>query len=73
MIWNPFLLVLALGLVVAAGVYLAYRWLRVEPEDPSVEPKLASTAEHFGEPDKIVWPDMPADEEPEVPPPSVAA
>lgn len=37
-IWGPFLLALALGLVVSAGLYFAYLWPQVEPEDPG-EPK----------------------------------
>jgi len=31
-IWGPFLLALALGLVVSAGLYFAYLWPAVEPE-----------------------------------------
>jgi hypothetical protein len=33
-IWGPFLLALALGLVVSAGLYFAYLWPQVEPEEP---------------------------------------
>ena len=33
-IWGPFLLAVALGLVVSAGLYWAYLWPQVEPEDP---------------------------------------
>jgi hypothetical protein len=36
-IWGPFLLALALGLVVSAGLYFAYLWPQVEPEDPAPE------------------------------------
>lgn len=32
-IWGPFLLALALGLVVSAGLYFAYLWPQVEPDD----------------------------------------
>lgn len=32
-IWGPFLLALALGLVVSAGLYFAYMWPQVEPDD----------------------------------------
>ena len=32
-IWAPFALALALGLVVSAGLYFAYLWPQVEPED----------------------------------------
>jgi hypothetical protein len=34
MIWGPFVLAIALGLVVSAGIYVAYLWPRVEPTDP---------------------------------------
>ena len=32
-IWEPFVLALVLGLVVSAGLYFAYLWPQVEPED----------------------------------------
>ncbi len=32
-IWGPFLIALALGLVVSAGLYFAYLWPQVEPDD----------------------------------------
>jgi hypothetical protein len=32
-IWGPFLLALALGLVVSAGLYFAYLWPQVEPDE----------------------------------------
>lgn len=38
-IWEPFVLALFLGLVVSAGLYFAYLWPSVEPEEPA----LAST------------------------------
>jgi len=40
-IWGPFLLALALGLIVSAGLYFAYMWPQVEPQDdaPDEEPK----------------------------------
>jgi len=39
-IWGPFLLALALGLIVSAGLYFAYLWPAVEPEsEPEPEPK----------------------------------
>jgi hypothetical protein len=37
-IWGPFLLALALGLLVSAGLYFAYLWPQVEPEDPPPSP-----------------------------------
>lgn len=33
-IWGPFLLALGLGLVVSAGLYFAYLWPAVEPDEP---------------------------------------
>ena len=32
-IWGPFLLAVALGLIVSAGLYFAYLWPQVEPDD----------------------------------------
>jgi hypothetical protein len=32
-IWEPFVLALALGLIVSAGLYFAYLWPDVEPDD----------------------------------------
>jgi len=32
-IWGPFVLALVLGLVISAGLYFAYLWPSVEPED----------------------------------------
>jgi len=36
-IWGPFLLALALGLLVSAGLYFAYLWPQVEPDDADGE------------------------------------
>jgi hypothetical protein len=36
-IWGPFLLAVILGLIVSAGLYFAYLWPDVEPEDPPAE------------------------------------
>ncbi|CAN5699504.1 hypothetical protein BH11MYX1_BH11MYX1_53060 [soil metagenome] len=33
-IWGPFVLALALGLVISAGLYFAYLWPSVEPDEP---------------------------------------
>jgi hypothetical protein len=33
-IWGPFVLAIALGLIVSAGIYFAYLWPRVEPTEP---------------------------------------
>ncbi|HUJ59288.1 MAG TPA: hypothetical protein VLX92_12370 [Kofleriaceae bacterium] len=44
MTWAPFLLALALGLVVSAGLYFAYLWPKVEPEaDPEPAPEPPDT------------------------------
>ena len=32
-IWEPFVLALVLGLIVSAGLYFAYLWPSVEPQD----------------------------------------
>ena len=37
MIWEPFLLALVLGLIVSAGLYFAYLWPAVEPEEPPAD------------------------------------
>ncbi len=43
-IWAPFILALFLGLVVSAGLYFAYLWPAVEPEDaPDEEPAPQAT------------------------------
>src|SRR5262249_35490777 len=40
-IWGPFVLALVLGLIVSAGLYYAYLWPQVDPDDPAdpVEPE----------------------------------
>jgi hypothetical protein len=40
-IWEPFVLALALGLIVSAGLYFAYMWPSAEPIDPEEETKVA--------------------------------
>ncbi len=46
-IWGPFLLALALGLIVSAGLYFAYMWPSVEPVDAvgddAVSPAVAAS------------------------------
>jgi hypothetical protein len=32
-IWGPFVLAVVLGLIVSAGLYFAYLWPSVEPDD----------------------------------------
>jgi hypothetical protein len=36
-IWEPFVLALVLGIIVSAGLYFAYLWPSVEPDDPDEE------------------------------------
>ncbi|NVB80024.1 MAG: hypothetical protein HOV81_16640 [Kofleriaceae bacterium] len=55
-IWGPFLLALALGLVVSAGLYFAYLWPQVEPDDSDEDGAVSAsekpaqeTAEPMGE------------------------
>ncbi len=46
MIWAPFVLALLLGVIVSAGLYVAYLWPAVEPADPDEAPETdADTAE----------------------------
>ena len=33
MIWQPYLLAVVFGLAVSAGIYAAFLWPRVEPQD----------------------------------------
>jgi len=79
-IWGPFLLALALGLLVSAGLYFAYLWPQVEPEEPASAPSPAAEPEKpppaestpLDEHAEKPAPDKPADEEPEQPPPTAA-
>jgi hypothetical protein len=57
---------LALGLLVSAGLYFAYLWPQVEPEEPPATPASA------GDP-KESAPEMAATGEPEPTPPSESA
>ncbi|HEY5921000.1 MAG TPA: hypothetical protein VIV11_04985 [Kofleriaceae bacterium] len=77
MIWGPFLLALALGLMVSAGLYFAYLWPQVEPEEPAATPSPAPepTAADDGDKQAADHKEEPApdDAAPEVPPPSKSA
>jgi hypothetical protein len=44
-IWEPFLLALVLGLVVAAGLYFAYLWPAVEPLEDEAPAAVAAAPE----------------------------
>jgi hypothetical protein len=44
-IWEPFVLALFLGLIVSAGLYFAYLWPSVEPEDNSLAEPLTVAAD----------------------------
>jgi hypothetical protein len=43
-IWAPFILALFLGLVVSAGLYFAYLWPGVEPEEAVDDEPVAPLA-----------------------------
>jgi hypothetical protein len=43
-IWGPFLLALALGIIVSAGLYFAYLWPQVAPDDEGDEADDADDA-----------------------------
>jgi hypothetical protein len=43
-IWEPFVLALVLGIIVSAGLYFAYLWPSVEPEDPPGDPSETAAA-----------------------------
>jgi hypothetical protein len=51
-IWEPFVLALVLGLIISAGLYFAYLWPSVEPEQDDADdpapaadpPRAADTA-----------------------------
>jgi len=47
-IWEPFAMALVLGLLMSAGLYFAYLWPSVEPDDDDAEdeaPKEAPKSE----------------------------
>lgn len=48
-IWGPFLLALALGLVVSAGLYFAYLWPQVEPDDSDEDGAVSTSEKPAGE------------------------
>lgn len=50
-IWAPFVLALLLGVIVSAGLYVAYLWPSVEPVDPDdeLDPDTAAPATAPGE------------------------
>jgi hypothetical protein len=41
-IWEPFILALVLGIIVSAGLYFAYLWPSVEPDDDALAAPAAS-------------------------------
>lgn len=71
-IWEPFILALFLGLLVSAGLYFAYMWPAVEPDDDAdeavAEKEVAAAAKDADPAPRGVMGDEPAEEEPEVPP-----
>jgi hypothetical protein len=58
-IWGPFLLALALGLVVSAGLYFAYLWPQVEPDDDAAD-QAGGGSEVAVAPDAAAEPPAPA-------------
>jgi hypothetical protein len=44
-IWEPFILALVLGIIVSAGLYFAYLWPAVEPDDVDPPPAAPAPAE----------------------------
>lgn len=55
-IWGPFLLALALGLVVSAGLYFAYLWPQVEPDDTDEDAGGSTSEKPAGETAQAVGP-----------------
>jgi hypothetical protein len=47
-IWGPFVLALVLGLLVSAGLYFAYLWPQVEPDDDADEDEAPAKADKAG-------------------------
>jgi hypothetical protein len=44
-IWEPFILALVLGIIVSAGLYFAYLWPSVEPDDEAAAPPAPTSPE----------------------------
>jgi hypothetical protein len=44
-IWEPFILALVLGIIVSAGLYFAYLWPSVEPDDEAAPPPAPTSPE----------------------------
>lgn len=59
-IWGPFLLALALGLVVSAGMYFAYLWPQVEPDDEAEDAADAADGAKAGSAQKEAETEAPA-------------
>jgi hypothetical protein len=51
-IWGPFALALVLGLLVSAGLYYAYLWPQVEPDDDNDGEEADPPGEAPARPDK---------------------
>jgi hypothetical protein len=49
-IWEPFILALVLGVIVSAGLYFAYLWPSVEPEDEAEDAAAPQPAPTSPEP-----------------------
>jgi hypothetical protein len=44
-IWEPFAMALVLGLLMSAGLYFAYLWPSVEPDDDDAEDEVPAEDE----------------------------
>lgn len=60
MVWQPFAIAVAFGLVVSAGLYFILLWPQVEPDDEALDAAEAAAAEDAGDAEE------PAVEEPAV-------
>lgn len=50
MIWQPYLLAIVFGVAVSAGIYAAFLWPRVEPDDDDIgDDGTAATVEAAGD------------------------
>ena len=53
MIWEPFILALVLGVIVSAGLYFAYLWPSVEPDDDAADTPAAPPPPTSPEPSTV--------------------
>jgi hypothetical protein len=48
-IWEPFAMALVLGLLVSAGLYFAYLWPSVEPQDDDDDEEVVAATDDKAE------------------------